>query len=209
VRHLESFGVALIVVAALLGVVLALGLYRWEANTRAALALANPSSTPTTAPQGPTPTIALSNQPAGIPTPAVTDTPVPTPTLSPSPTAASVTPSPAASPVAGSPTPGTSPTAISAPTATAPPAVTPSPTSIGDPAAGAKAFATSCNQGHPNANAGVGPALHGPQFTSRFPDNTALKALIRAGRAPMPAFPASALSEANLNNIVAYLRSLK
>lgn len=197
--RLESFGAALIVVAALLGVALALGLYQWEATSRAALALANPSPSPTIAPQGPTPTIALSNQPAGIPTAAVTDTPAPTATLSPSPTAASLTPSPSAS--AGSPTAAATPSAA--------PTNTPSLASIGDPVAGQKVFASTCDQCHPNANAGVGPALHGPAFSARFPDNTSLEAFIRAGKDVMPAFPPSALSDTNLNNIVAYLRSLK
>ncbi len=201
-RYLERHGVALIVVAALLGVLLAAALYQWETNTRAALALANPSPTPTVAPPALTPTITLSNQPAGIPTQPATDTPEPTATSQPSPTAAAGTPSPSA---AGTP----SPVAVSTPTATAAPAVTPSPTPAGDPVVGARVFAGTCSSCHPNANAGVGPALHGAQFSALFPDDSALKAFIRQGHGVMPAFPPSKLSDTNLDNIVAYLRSLK
>jgi mono/diheme cytochrome c family protein len=72
-------------------------------------------------------------------------------------------------------------------------------------------FAANCNSCHPSANAGLGPALHGPSFTAHFPDNGPLIAVIRNGRSgtAMSAFPSSSISDADLNALVAYLRSLK
>jgi mono/diheme cytochrome c family protein len=212
VSRLESYGAALIVVGALLGVVFALGLYQWETSARAALALANPSPTPTLAPPGPTPTIALVNQPAGIPTVGPTDTPAATVTAASSPTAAPVTPSPAASPAAGSPTAAVTAavaaTATVAPTA-APAATNTPPASTGNAVAGGKVFATNCNSCHPSGKAGIGPALYGPQFRALLPDDPAIKAIIRSGKDGMPAFPSSNLSDSDLNNVIAYLHTLK
>src|ERR1700681_2168519 len=42
------------------------------------------------------------------------------------------------------------------------------------PAAGQRVFNTLCTGCHPNANAGVGPALHGPAFSQRYPDDAAI-----------------------------------
>ena len=77
----------------------------------------------------------------------------------------------------------------------------------GDPA-GQQVFATQCNTCHPNANAGIGPALHGSAFASRYPDDATLVGVIRRGKGGMPPFPADQLSDPDLANLVAYLRSL-
>jgi mono/diheme cytochrome c family protein len=78
----------------------------------------------------------------------------------------------------------------------------------GDPAAGQRVFATSCNPCHPSANAGIGPALHGPQFSTRYPDEAAIAAVIRQGKGGMPAFSPGSLSDRDLANVVAYMRGL-
>ena len=81
-----------------------------------------------------------------------------------------------------------------------------SPTSA-DPA-GQQVFAAKCTTCHPNANAGIGPALHGSAFASRYPDDAILVGVIRQGKGGMPAFPAAQLSDPDRTNVVAYLRSL-
>ena len=78
----------------------------------------------------------------------------------------------------------------------------------GDPAAGAQVFQAQCNGCHPNANAGIGPALHGPAFSERFPTDGSVAAVVRAGRGGMPAFSADKVSDQDLANLVAYLRTL-
>jgi mono/diheme cytochrome c family protein len=94
---------------------------------------------------------------------------------------------------------------------TSPPAATETQSSLpstGDPVAGQRLFASSCNLCHPSANAGIGPALHGPQFSARYSDDAAIAAVIRQGKGGMPAFSAGSLNDQDLANVVAYLRGL-
>jgi mono/diheme cytochrome c family protein len=90
----------------------------------------------------------------------------------------------------------------------APISAAPSPAPGTDPAAGQRIFNTLCTGCHPSANAGVGPALHGPAFSQRYPDSAAITTFVRAGRGSMPAFSVSLLSDADLANIIAYLQTL-
>jgi len=78
----------------------------------------------------------------------------------------------------------------------------------GDAAAGQRAFAAQCTSCHPGANAGIGPAVYGPQFAERYPDDGPLAAVIRQGKSGMPAFAPDQISDQELSNIVAYLRGL-
>jgi mono/diheme cytochrome c family protein len=78
----------------------------------------------------------------------------------------------------------------------------------GDPGAGQRVFVAQCTSCHPGANAGIGPALYGPQFVERYPDDAPLLAVIRQGKGGMPAFLASQLDDADLANVVAYMRGL-
>jgi mono/diheme cytochrome c family protein len=87
-------------------------------------------------------------------------------------------------------------------------AAAPSPAPGADPAAGQRVFNSLCTGCHPGANAGAGPALHGPSFSQRNPDDAAIVALVRTGRGGMPAFTVGLLSDADLTNMVAYLRTL-
>ena len=75
--------------------------------------------------------------------------------------------------------------------------------------AGGRAFARACDLCHPSAKAGVGPAVYGPEFNARYPEDGPLKLVIREGRGAMPATPLTQLSDSDLNAVVAYLRSLK
>ena len=79
---------------------------------------------------------------------------------------------------------------------------------LGDAAAGQRAFAAQCTSCHPGANAGIGPAVYGPQFAERYPDDGPLAAVIRQGKGGMPAFAQDQISDQDLSNIVAYLRGL-
>ena len=97
---------------------------------------------------------------------------------------------------------------VSASPATSPVPGAGGPITNGDAAAGKAVFATTCNSCHPNANAGIGPALYGPQFAARYPDDAAVAAVIRQGKGGMPAFSSSQLSDQDLANVIAYLRGL-
>src|SRR5438477_13032560 len=114
---------------------------------------------------------------------------------------AALRPAPVAPLAAAAPTPARplGPAAIAA---------SPAPAAGSDLAAGQRAFTTLCNGCHPSANAGIGPALHGPSFTQRYPDDVAVATFVRAGRGSMPAFTVNLLGDADLANVIAYLRSL-
>lgn len=93
--------------------------------------------------------------------------------------------------------------------ALSPVAVSTTPLPAGaDVATGQQIFATTCNSCHPNANAGIGPALHGAAFASRYPDDATLIGVVRQGKGGMPSFAPDQLSDQNLARMVAYLRSL-
>jgi mono/diheme cytochrome c family protein len=78
----------------------------------------------------------------------------------------------------------------------------------GDATAGKDAFARACNACHPNAGAGIGPALYGPQFAQRYPDDSSIAAVIRRGKGGMPAIASSSLTDQDLANVIAYMRGL-
>jgi mono/diheme cytochrome c family protein len=54
-----------------------------------------------------------------------------------------------------------------------------------------------------------GPIQSGAEFQAKYPSDRAIAAVIREGRAPMPSFPAQTLSDADLADLIAYLRTLK
>ena len=121
---------------------------------------------------------------------------------------AALRPVPVAPLAEGPPTPTPPPSA----TAAISPASSPGPATAGvatgDPSAGQARFTTTCSPCHPGGNAGIGPALYGPQFTARYPDDRALVAVIRQGKGSMPAFSFTMLSDQDLNNVIAYARGL-
>lgn len=83
---------------------------------------------------------------------------------------------------------------------TAPPVFLPSrPTVLGE-----EVFMHRCNQCHPRGEAGLGPALNNkplPGFMIKFQ--------VRHGFGAMPAFSEKELSDFDLNNVVAYLKTLR
>lgn len=72
----------------------------------------------------------------------------------------------------------------------------------GDAALGAEVFATFCDGCHPNGESGIGPSLidhpESPADTRR---------VIREGDGRMPAFDASQISDADVENVLAHLQA--
>lgn len=145
---------------------------------------AGPAPTPTPRPAAPTATLAPATptRPPAAPTP--TPATLPTPTVA---TVASPTPPP--------PTPTTAPAPV---TTTAPVG--------GDVSAGKTVFDGRCTACHPGGQAGVGPSLVG--ISTRMTDQQ-ITDTIRRGRGMMPAFPPAQVSDAQLADIIAFLKSLK
>ena len=54
-----------------------------------------------------------------------------------------------------------------------------------------------------------GPVQSSAEFQAKYADNNALIAVIRNGRAPMPSFPDHTLNDADLADLIAYMRTLK
>ena len=81
--------------------------------------------------------------------------------------------------------------------------------SAGDVTAGGRVFSAKCGACHPGGNAGAGPALRGQPFATEYAEDSSVKKVIREGKGGMPGFPPSGLSDAELDDLIAYLRSLK
>lgn len=92
------------------------------------------------------------------------------------------------------------------PPAASPPAktsvATPAPQAAGDPAKGKAIFEANCNACHPGGGQGVGPDIRGK-------DPNAVKQQVRNGGKNMPAFPPSQINDEQLNDLAAYVKSLK
>jgi mono/diheme cytochrome c family protein len=80
------------------------------------------------------------------------------------------------------------------------PARPPAPSAAADPSAGSTVFATNCGACHPNGGAGLGPTL------LELSDD-ALTSGTREGVGMMPAFTLDRLSDQQLQDIIAFLRS--
>jgi len=72
---------------------------------------------------------------------------------------------------------------------------------------GEQIFIRSCNSCHPGGHQGLGPSLS--LLSRHFPQDRTLKEFIRKGRGAMPAQPRETIDDVELDNLVAYLRSLK
>ena len=81
-----------------------------------------------------------------------------------------------------------------------PPVATPLP----GVATGQAVFARYCTACHPGGGRGSGPSL----ITSRESD-AARRAVVREGHRPMPAFGQDLISDADLDAVLAYIRTLK
>ncbi len=71
---------------------------------------------------------------------------------------------------------------------------------------GEQIWTRSCNSCHPGGKQGLGPSLEG--LNEKWPDDAALKKLIRSGKKTMPAQPKDALTDVELDNLVIYLRGM-
>ena len=74
----------------------------------------------------------------------------------------------------------------------------------GDVAAGERAFAFHCWQCHPGGAAGLGPAINDKPLPVAL-----IKTQVRNGLGTMPAFSQKHIPDAELENIVRYLKALR
>lgn len=95
-----------------------------------------------------------------------------------------------------------SPSSAPAPAATAAPAAT----TAGDPAAGQKVWASQPCSGCHGANAEGGSA---PKLAATARSYDRVLAQVRKGGGPMPAFPADQISDQDVQNLYAWLKSLQ
>ena len=72
---------------------------------------------------------------------------------------------------------------------------------------GEQVFIRSCNTCHPGGKQGMGPSLI--NIGEKYPDDAALKSLIRQGRGIMPAQPKNIINDGELKSLITYLRTLK
>ncbi len=78
------------------------------------------------------------------------------------------------------------------------------PAVAADVTAGKAVFDQNCNTCHPGGDRGVGPALKGRNLSA-----DRITRQVRNGGGSMPAFSASQISDPQLNDLVAYVQSLK
>jgi len=78
---------------------------------------------------------------------------------------------------------------------------------VSDPQRGEALYRSKCYGCH-TPQASLGPDFTSADFTTRYADDAALIDLIRAGRAPMPAFTDQMLNDQELADIIAYLRTM-
>lgn len=71
---------------------------------------------------------------------------------------------------------------------------------------GQQVFIRTCNTCHPGGDKGMGPSLS--DLNTKFPDDGALKKLIRSGKGIMPPQPKSAINDKELDSLIDYLRHL-
>lgn len=74
----------------------------------------------------------------------------------------------------------------------------------GNVQAGQAVFQQNCNGCHPGGAQGTGPNLKGRNLAAGQ-----IKNQVRNGKGAMPAFPANRISDQQLNDLVAYVQSLK
>ena len=77
-----------------------------------------------------------------------------------------------------------------------------------DASRGQALYRTYCSGCHA-AEAKFGPIQSSAEFQAKYADDKAIVAVIRNGRAPMPSFPDQNLSDGDLADLIAYVRTLK
>jgi mono/diheme cytochrome c family protein len=70
--------------------------------------------------------------------------------------------------------------------------------------AGQQVFMRNCYQCHPGGSAGLGPAINNKALA-----NAHIRAQVRKGVGPMPAFDETRIPDSDLDNLIAYLKTLR
>ena len=124
----------------------------------------------------------------------------------PAPTAAPAAPTTAAAvaPTTAAVPPAAPTSAAPAATAAPPASASAAPSGAGDVTAGKAVFDQNCNACHPGGDRGAGPALRGKNLAA-----ARITRQVRNGGGSMPAFSTSQISDQQLNNLIAYVDSLK
>lgn len=99
------------------------------------------------------------------------------------------------------------PTPLPSPT----PSPSPTPGQLsGDASRGQTIFATQCAACHGQGGAGgFAPALNTTEFQQKFSQDAALRTILRQGSGAMPAYGVNRLSDHELADLIAYVRSLQ
>lgn len=71
---------------------------------------------------------------------------------------------------------------------------------------GEQLFIRSCNTCHPGGSKGFGPTLE--NMGKDFPTDASLKAFLRKGKGTMPAQTKDTINDAELTELIAYLRNM-
>lgn len=74
--------------------------------------------------------------------------------------------------------------------------------------AGKAVVEKNCSPCHPGGHKGIGPDLGAPDFKTRYPQDADVAKVIRGGRNVMPAWSTSKVSDDDLTNVIAFIRSL-
>ncbi|MCZ7573578.1 MAG: cytochrome c [Ardenticatenaceae bacterium] len=80
-------------------------------------------------------------------------------------------------------------------------------TGVADATRGEALYRSKCYGCHVS-EANVGPAHNSVDFKVRYADEETIAVVVRAGRQPMPAFTEQMLSDQELADVIAYIRSL-
>lgn len=72
---------------------------------------------------------------------------------------------------------------------------------------GEQLFIRTCNTCHPGGKDGMGPSLM--NVNEKYPDDAAIKKLVRSGKGMMPAQPKEVINDNELDLLVQYIRGLK
>ncbi len=90
------------------------------------------------------------------------------------------------------------------------PAVTePTAASLGGATAGQNVYADLCDACHPGGRRGLGPALSGPEFDTKYGSDAALIDFIRRGTTGgMPGYPETRISDQQLGDLIVFIRTL-
>ena len=205
-RGVNVAGLAMIAVALVLGLLLSAAILQFEGSQRAAAQAAEPPTVQAgAAAQPPAQGAVPAAQPSATEMATATEAPATEAPATEAPATRVPTSKPASSPALAAAAPATATPAAPASSKVGSGTGAPSAgaaTGGGSADAGKAIFANTCNSCHPNGQAGLGPALAG-----RSP--AVITRTVRNGKEIMPAFSTAQLSDQQLNDIIAYIQTLK